>query len=147
MTTRYEGAGAKDTRITIHRAGEEIGEDVVPEGQIALAFNYDEVFYLQGKPHEVRQLLFEGIQQVNGNAGFGLHVVKIYANLDRASDIYGDIYDTLDDVRKDHPGDEILHGFGVLDGATGFLAEGSEDWYEVEDDALAFITAARKKES
>ena len=61
MSTRYEGAGAKDTRITIHTAGEEIGDDVVPEGQIALAFNYDEVFYLQGKPHEVRELLDKGI--------------------------------------------------------------------------------------
>ena len=57
MSTRYEGAGAKDTRITIHTAGEEIGNDVVPEGQIALAFNYDEVFYLQGTGTEVYRLL------------------------------------------------------------------------------------------
>lgn len=57
MTTRYEGAGAKDTTITIHQAGEEIGADVVPEGEIALAFNYDEVFYLQGTPDEVRRVL------------------------------------------------------------------------------------------
>jgi hypothetical protein len=57
MSTRYEGAGAKDTRITIHKAGEEIGDDVVDEGQIALAFNYDEVFYLQGTPREVMELL------------------------------------------------------------------------------------------
>jgi hypothetical protein len=57
MSTRYEGAGAKDTRITIHKAGEEIGDDVVPEGQIALAFNYDEVFYIQGTPVEVRILI------------------------------------------------------------------------------------------
>lgn len=145
MSTRFEGAGAKSTRITIHKAGEEIGEDVVPEGQIALAFNYDEVFYLQGKPWEVRQLLFEGVQQVNGNAGMGLHVVKLYANLDREFDMYGDIYDTPEDVQKDHPDDEILHGFGVLDGATGFLRDGSADWYETEDEALAFITAARKE--
>jgi hypothetical protein len=57
MSTRYEGAGAKDTRITIHQAGEEIGDDVVPEGQVALAFNYDEVFYIQGTPAEVKALL------------------------------------------------------------------------------------------
>jgi hypothetical protein len=57
MTTRYEGAGAKDTAITIHQAGEEIGEDVVPQGEIALAFNYDEVFYLQGTPAEIGTLL------------------------------------------------------------------------------------------
>ena len=57
MTTRYEGAGASTTRITVHKAGEELGVDVIPEGQIALAFNYDEVFYLQGTPVEVRALL------------------------------------------------------------------------------------------
>jgi hypothetical protein len=57
MTTRFEGAGATSTSITIHQAGEEIGEDVVPEGQIALAFNYDEVFYLQGTPAEIGTLL------------------------------------------------------------------------------------------
>lgn len=57
MTTRYEGAGAKDVRITVLKAGEEIGVDVVPEGQIALCFNYDEVFYLQGTPAEVMTLI------------------------------------------------------------------------------------------
>ena len=53
MATRYEGAGAKDVRITILQAGEELGQDVVPEGQIALCFNYDEVFYLQGTMEDV----------------------------------------------------------------------------------------------
>ena len=57
MTARYEGAGAKTTTITIHKAGEEIGDDVVDEGQIALAFNYDEVFYVQGTPAEISTLL------------------------------------------------------------------------------------------
>lgn len=64
MTTRYEGAGAKDTRITVHTAGEEIGDDVVPEGQIALAFNYDEVFYLQGRAWDVGQLLQDGLDKI-----------------------------------------------------------------------------------
>lgn len=48
MTTRFEGAGARDVRVTVLKAGEEIGVDVVPEGEYALAFNYDEVFYIQG---------------------------------------------------------------------------------------------------
>lgn len=64
MTTRYEGAGAKDTRITVIPAGEEIGDDVVPEGQIALAFSYDEVFYLQGTPQQVRELLEVALDRV-----------------------------------------------------------------------------------
>ena len=57
MTVRYEGAGAKGTTITIHTAGEEIGDDVVPEGEIALAFNYDEVFYLQGTAEDLHYVL------------------------------------------------------------------------------------------
>jgi hypothetical protein len=57
MTTRFEGAGAKDTSITILQAGDEVGVDVVPEGQVALCFNYDEVFYLQGTLGEVRRVL------------------------------------------------------------------------------------------
>ena len=57
MTVRYEGAGAKSTTITIHKAGEEIGADVVPEGQVALAFNYDEVFYIQGTIADVFYVL------------------------------------------------------------------------------------------
>lgn len=61
MTTRYEGAGAKDTRVTIHTAGEEIGDDVIPEGQIAVAFNYDEVFYIQDTPDQVGALLEDAV--------------------------------------------------------------------------------------
>lgn len=53
MTTRFEGAGARDVRVSIIKAGEEIGADVVPEGQIALAFSYDEVFYIQGTTEDV----------------------------------------------------------------------------------------------
>ena len=65
MTTRYEGAGARDTRLTIHAGGEEIGYDEVPEGHIALAFNYDEVFYIQGTPDEVHQLLVDAIVKLD----------------------------------------------------------------------------------
>jgi len=60
MTTRYEGAAAKDVKFTILGAGEEIGVDVVPEGQIALCFNYDEVFYIQGTATELVNLLAQG---------------------------------------------------------------------------------------
>lgn len=146
MSVRYEGAGAANTTITIHKAGEEIGADEVPEGEIALAFNYDEVFYLQGKPWEVRALLFAGIQEINENENMGLHVTKLYANFDQEMGGYGDIYTTPDDVRKDHPDDEILTGFGVLDGATGFMHDESADWYDTEEEALAFIRAKKEEQ-
>jgi hypothetical protein len=64
MSTRYEGAGAKDARITVHMPKTLLGEDIIPEGQIALAFNYDEVFYLQGTPAEVRALLIKAERSV-----------------------------------------------------------------------------------
>jgi hypothetical protein len=57
MTVRYEGAAAKGVRVTILRAGEEVGVDVVPEGQVALCFNYDEVFYIQGRMEDVFYVL------------------------------------------------------------------------------------------
>lgn len=64
MSVRYEGAGAKDTRITILQAGEEIGDDVVPKGQIALCFSYDEVFYIEGTASEVKELLQDAIDKI-----------------------------------------------------------------------------------
>lgn len=57
MTTRFEGAGAKDVTVTVLKAGAEVGEDVVPEGQIALCLNYDEVFYIQGTIEDVFYVL------------------------------------------------------------------------------------------
>jgi hypothetical protein len=57
MTVRYEGAGAKDVTVTVLKAGAEVGVDVVPEGQIALCLNYDEVFYIQGTIADVFYVL------------------------------------------------------------------------------------------
>lgn len=57
MTTRFEGAGAKDVKVSVLKAGEEVGVDVVPEGQVALAFSYDEVFYIQGTIADVFYVL------------------------------------------------------------------------------------------
>ena len=46
-----------NVRLTVLKGGEEIGDEVVPDGQIALCINYDEVFYIQGTASEVRELL------------------------------------------------------------------------------------------
>lgn len=62
MTTRYEGAGANDVAITIAQAGAEIGVDAVPEGQVALIFNYDEVFYITGTRQDLKALLHTGLR-------------------------------------------------------------------------------------
>lgn len=57
MTARFEGAHAHDVRFTVLQAGEEIGVDVLPPGIVALCFNYDEVFYVQGTVSEVGEML------------------------------------------------------------------------------------------
>lgn len=65
MTTRYEAAGTGEVRITVFQAGEEVGMDVIPEGQLGLIFNYDEVFYIQGPAGELRELMQEAIDKIN----------------------------------------------------------------------------------
>lgn len=57
MSTRFEGAHANDVRFTVAQGGEEIGVDVLPPGIVALCFNYDEVFYVQGTQSEVGEML------------------------------------------------------------------------------------------
>lgn len=64
MTTRYEGAAADRTTVEVLTAGEEIGDDIIPAGQVAVVFGYDEVFYLQGTAKDLSVLL--------GNAQVGL---------------------------------------------------------------------------
>jgi hypothetical protein len=64
MSTRYEAAGTGDVRITVFQAGEEVGMDVIPEGQLGLIFNYDEVFYIQGPAEELIELMQEAIDKI-----------------------------------------------------------------------------------
>lgn len=64
MSVRYEGAGARDIAVSVALAGEEIGDDVVPEGQMALCLSYDEVFYIVGTQAQVRSLLARALHRV-----------------------------------------------------------------------------------
>ena len=57
MSVRYEGAGARYVSPIVLHAGDEIGEDTVPEGELALCFSYDEVFYVVGTKEELLKLL------------------------------------------------------------------------------------------
>jgi hypothetical protein len=65
MSTRYEGAHANDVRFTVLQAGDAIGVDVLPSGIVALCFNYDEVFYVQGTISEVGEMLDRGREVLN----------------------------------------------------------------------------------
>lgn len=56
MTVRYEGAPATSS-ISMAISGRQVGEDIIPDKQVALIINYDEVFYIQGTIEEVRDFI------------------------------------------------------------------------------------------
>lgn len=57
MSTRYEGASAIYASTGWQRPGTNIGDDTLIAGNYALTINYDEVFYIQGTPDELRTFL------------------------------------------------------------------------------------------
>lgn len=57
MSVRFEGAWASGTAVEVAGAGTTLGEDEVAEGHVAVVFSYDEVFYVEGTPDELRTLL------------------------------------------------------------------------------------------
>ena len=56
MTVRYEGAPATAS-ITVAAGGRQVGDEIVPDDQVALIINYDEVFYIQGTVEQVRDFI------------------------------------------------------------------------------------------
>jgi len=70
-----------------------------------------------------------------------LKIVQLFANKN-TDDIYGDIYTSPKQCIADHPDDEVLVGYGVMDTMTEFLVDTSADFYRTEADAEAFIDAA-----
>lgn len=63
-----------------------------------------------------------------------LRIISLFANEDNG--IYGDIYNTVEEVLEEHPGAVVLHGYGILDTETGFVVDESEDFYATEAEAL-----------
>lgn len=61
-------------------------------------------------------------------------IIPLFANEDNG--IYGDIFNTEQEVLEAHPGVTVLNGFGILDTETGFLVDESEDFYATEAEAL-----------
>lgn len=64
-------------------------------------------------------------------------IVTLYANEDNG--IYGDIYNTPEEVLEAHPGATVLTGFGIQDTETGFLFDESQDFYTTKEEAQADI--------
>ena len=51
---------------------------------------------------------------------------------------YGDIYESYEDCRKEHPHDRIIYGFSVQDKATP-PRYNNLDWVDTLDEALEWI--------
>ena len=64
MPARYEGCDAQWTSIGVEGPGSEIGEDVVPAGNVAVVFSYDEVFVYTGEPDLVIAQLRKAIRHI-----------------------------------------------------------------------------------
>ena len=63
-------------------------------------------------------------------------IVTVYANQDDDYE-YGDIYATRCEAAKNHPDDNIIFGFCVVDTATGFIPEDCNDWNDTIEEAIA----------
>lgn len=57
MSTHIEWAGAKDTYVELLYEGDELGEDTVQEGNVALCLDYGECFVIEGTPDEMLGLV------------------------------------------------------------------------------------------
>lgn len=60
-------------------------------------------------------------------------IIPLFANEDHG--IYGDIYNSEEEVLQDHPGATVIKGFGILDEETGYIADDTEDFYFTEAEA------------
>lgn len=87
MSVRYEGAPAT-SGITMAISGRQVGDDIVPDGQVALIINYDEVFYIQGTVEQVRDFITradKALRRVEeSRSKQGAHMQKQYMELAQA---------------------------------------------------------------
>ena len=67
MSVRFAGSEALYTSLTIAPAGTWLGEDVVPDGQVALVMDSDEVSYMQGTPELIRKRLQRALDSLNAS--------------------------------------------------------------------------------
>lgn len=84
MSVRYEGAPATSS-ISMAVSGREVGEDVIPDGQVALIINYDEVFYIQGTVAQLRDFITRADRALRrveeSQTKQGVHMQKQYREL------------------------------------------------------------------
>lgn len=66
----------------------------------------------------------------------GCEIKDIYANYDEEIGGYGDIYNTIEDCKKEHPGAKILHGYYVVP-PYGYNGD-TPDWFDTYEEAFTY---------
>lgn len=73
-------------------------------------------------------------------------IVKYYADTlytngdkENGSPYYGDIYLTKEDVLKEHPGAEVMEGFGFIEKETGYQPDDTPDWFDSIEEVMEYI--------
>lgn len=100
-------------------------DDALSEEWVDVTASDDELWLVQVSPSTTQVML-----------------VLLFANLDPATGIYGDIYTDRQDCLLEHPGQSVITGYGVLDVGTALIVDGSEDFYATLDEAQAFLDAS-----
>lgn len=60
-------------------------------------------------------------------------IIPLYANYDEDIQTYGDIYTSIEDLKKEHPSEKLMLGFGIVDKLN--LISNIPDWFETYEDA------------
>ena len=69
MSVRYEAIDARYATVSVAQEGEELGEDLVGDGKMALVISYDEVVYIEGTRLELLQLIANMLTVVADEVG------------------------------------------------------------------------------
>lgn len=62
-------------------------------------------------------------------------IIYLYANYDEDLKCYGDIYDKIEDVIKEHPNEKILVGYGIMDNLNRSLSDEVDEWINTYEEA------------
>lgn len=71
-----------------------------------------------------------------------LYADKVYNMAEPNSELNtypGDMFTTLKELLKEHPGCEVMGGFCIVEPQTGIIIPSTEDWYDSLEDALFAI--------
>lgn len=63
----------------------------------------------------------------------------LYGNMPADQPYVEDVYDSLEEVQKEHPCEQIMVGYGIMDENTGLLLDGTKDWYDTYDSAITAL--------